>query len=97
MLVIAFSSARILRHILRAFFHVVHHRVGNNAGQSYRMSHVLSEVDSAALHVPHTAIVPVQHESVGAVSLRQTTCNVPDVALRFCEYGGTENGQSDTE
>lgn len=83
MLRIALLSAGILRHVLRPFFHVVHLCMGNNTRYSHGMTNVLSEAHTAAAHFPRAPIISGKPEFLRAVPLRQTTCNVPYVALRF--------------
>src|SRR5437868_61144 len=57
------------------------------------MTNVLSEAHSAAAHFPRARIISGKQEFLSAVPLRQTTCNVPYVALRFGDCGRAENGE----
>ena len=67
-LVIILLHAAVFRSLFRVFLHVVRSCIGDDAGRSHRVTHMLGESDFAAPDLPGTSISPCEQKLVGAVT-----------------------------
>ena len=54
----------VVRHVLGVFFHVMHLRVGHDAGYRHRMAHVLGQRSGVAAYRPTAAVIGLQQKFV---------------------------------